>query len=252
MTISTATSTVKEFPKHIRELRKHIRVYSRLPHSNKILSGKVLEKVFADAVDGHASDDNSFVDVIKDTTGWQLKSTMQGTNHLVWGRVKLEDKYDRIVKACESYESRDELGADLLETCNEKARVSMEKHGIDDLRYMHIKFLKGNEVVVTEVALGDSDQIFDPEGFYWEWADPVNNSGALIGFHLETGEEWFRWYGQNENHFHLTNEAAWIEEMSLHTSVYEFQTISTGNRLPLDLFELVVASAAKELYRKVS
>lgn len=239
----------KDFPQHIERLRKHIRVYSRLPHSNKILSGKVLEKVAADAVNGHASDDNSFVDVIRGETGWQLKSTMQSTKHLVWGRVKLEDKYDRILEACESESLRDELGADLLAACNYKVAISMDKHGIEEMRYMHVKFLEGNVVSVTE-AIIDAPQIFNESGFFWEWQNAEGNSGALVGYSRDTGEEWFRWYGQNENHFHLTNEQAWLDSVSKTVSRYEFHINSTQKRLPLELFEVVVNSAASELFRK--
>ena len=251
MTTVTTVTSQKDFPQHIERLRKHIRIYSRLPHSNKILSGKVLEKVAADAVHGHASDDNSFIDVIKDTTGWQLKSTMQNTRHLVWGRVKLEDKYDRILRACESETTRDELGADLLRICNEKARSSMEKHGVDELRYMHVKFMEGNTVHVTEAVLS-GPKLFNTHDFLWEWQNHEENSGALVGYHAETGEEWFRWYGQNENHFHLTNEAAWLEDKAVRLNHYEFNIASSQKRLPLELFEVVVNSAAQELFRKAS
>ena len=241
----------KDFPQHIERLRKHIRVYSRLPHSNKILSGKVLEKVAADAVNGHASDDNSFIDVVKDNTGWQLKSTMQSTKHLVWGRVKVDDKYERILEACESEALRDELGSDLLRICNEKMRSSMEKHGVEELRYMHVKFMEGNTVHVTEAIL-QPNVLFNEMDFLWEWQNSEDNTGALVGYHADTGEEWFRWYGQNENHFHLTNERAWLEEMAIRTNHYEFHINSTQKRLPLELFEVVVNSAAKELFKKAS
>lgn len=243
-----------QLPNHMREFRKSVRKCSRwVPNSKLYLTGKALEPIFAAAIGGYATGDNSFLDVVKEDTGWQLKSTMQGTSTIVLRRAKIDDKFVKIVNSKTSATARQTLGDELLRLSNANIEDAMEKHDVDNVGYCHVKFLVDNQVEVTEAMFANTREPFNPESFYWEWYDEFYGQAAptglpsLLGIRRGTDKPWFSWNGQNENHFRLLAEKEWLADRCDVINRYGFTTIPSRDRMTLDLFEDSTELAHREL-----
>ena len=233
-----------QLPNHVRELRKSIRKCSRwIPNPHLYLTGKSLEPIFAASIGGHATGDNSFVDVVQGNTGWQLKSNMNRDNFLVLRRAKVDDKFIKIVSSKDSATARQDLGNELLKLNNENIEAGMEKHNVDRMGLCHINFLTDNQVEVTEAFFAETRAPFNPDSFYWEWSndfygqEPNKGLPSLLGIRRGTDKPWFSWSGQNENHFNILAKKEWLADRCDTINRYGFTTIPRRDYMTLDLFE---------------
>lgn len=240
-----------QLPNHMREFRKQLRAFSRVPHSDSILTGKLLEKVYASSIGGIATGDNSFIDVRKGDTGWQLKSTIQTTGDIVLRRATIQDQAEKIVASKTSETAREDLGVELLQDCNNNITNAMSKHDVERVGYCHAKFFEGNSVEVMEAVFANTRLIFNPDNFYFEWSDifygqePRTGMPSLLVIRTTTDQPWFSWCGQGQNHFRVLRERDWLTERCDSISRYGFSIHPSGTRLTLNSFETAVADAAE-------
>lgn len=232
-----------QLPNHMRNLRRSVRKCARVvPNPQLYLTGKALEPVVADAFSGYATGDNSFIDVVANGTGWQLKSTIQTTKHIVLRRAKVEDKLTRVLASKTSAAVRRGIGDELLNSSNELLQAAREKHGVDRLGFVHLKFFEDNEVEVTEALFAETRLPFNPDSFYWEWSDafygqmPRTGLPSLLGVRRGTDEPWFSWNGQNENHFTLLKEREWLADRCDTVNRYGFTTMPSSSYMSMDTF----------------
>lgn len=229
------------FPNYIEEFRDRICMYSALPHSELVLTGKMLERLMADSLGGVYTSDNSLIDIKAGQVGIQLKSTMQGTNHVIWRRASVPDKSDKIVTSRTSSAARNRLGSELLANLNQSKFSSLERHECNTFKVFHVKFYHGDVVEVVECDMGHI--LFPTTSFYWEWSTPTRGSAVLYARHRVTHEPWFCWNGNSGNHFAIINEKAWLEDRAISINRYAFLKTRREDRLTLERFEELLAGA---------
>lgn len=232
----------RQFPEFMHSFKDLVCSYSALPHSELVLTGKMLERLLADSLGGVYTADNSLIDIKATGTGFQAKSTMQHTKHIVWRRVKVENQHDRIVASKISAAARQELGNLLIQNLNSSFSEAMFKHGCTNFSIIHVKFYEGDTVEVILAPMQGT--LFVATDFTWEWSVPVQGNPVLYAINRHTNEKWFCWNGSSGNHFQILNEKAWLEDRARDIMRYAFLKTRREDRLTQNGFEELLDKAA--------
>ena len=147
--------------------------------------------------------------------GWQVKSTKEQTP-VTWKRAKIPNALELIEGSRESEGGLQTLGDTIIEFCNDNARSSLYKYGLQEIGYARVILSRNRQVTYFERLLCSDNRpdIFDPTDFTWQWSTPKRTIKkeqlpALHGTHRGTGDKWWAWHGLGENQLHFSGESAW-------------------------------------------
>lgn len=209
--------TIYSSADQLRQIEKILCGYLRLPIAADSIPGSFMEAVLAHVRAGKQLATYDFVDVIQkdERVGWSIKST-KATTPLTWKRAKIANKGSLIEESLESQKGLNDLGAAILEFCNDHAKHSLEYYDLEAIGYARLILFPDGAIRYFERPLctRQAPSIFDPSHFEWRWSDRraagrKEQLSALHGFHIETGERWWAWHGHGENQLHFTGERAW-------------------------------------------
>ena len=229
-------------PTQLLELSDLVRNFLRLPFGFRSVPGNLLEAL-VEVTRGSGTErlrTYDFVDVINrsEKIGWQIKS-LDADTPVTWIRGKLPGKQSLIEASFESEEARQALGDTILNYCNDHARASMEKYGLEQIGYIRL-INYGTRFCYFERALIDTENpiLFRPAEYNWLWSEPKvtkkkEQLPALHGTHLPTGVKHFAWHGQGENQLHFNGEKAWWPAADYPYS-REFPIPTEGERVSLE------------------
>ena len=147
----------------------------RLPFSQGVMPGRVLEEALANVRSGEVLHTYDFVDVVcrEEACGWQVKSTRDSTL-VTWKRAKLPNATDLVDESLKSHAACQELGNVIINFCNEHAQRSLADYGLQEIGYARLILHRGGRVTYFEKSLCSTSQpiVFDPKDFLWSWPTP--------------------------------------------------------------------------------
>ena len=148
-----------------------VRTCLRLPFFDQgaNVPGALLEAVIGEVRESEVLATYDFVDVIRREAkvGWQVKST-KDTTPVTWKRAKIPDR-DRMIHESEgSPTGLQALGDAILTFCNDHARESLERYGLDAIGFSRL-VRSENAIFYYERELCNQDdhRVFAPEDFEW-------------------------------------------------------------------------------------
>lgn len=207
--------------------------YIRLPASTDTIPGAFLESVLANVRLGKVLPTYDYIDVHlpQDRVGWSIKSTRANTP-VTWKRAKIANKEELIKESYRSEKGLQALGDEIINFCNDHARMSIDKYDLEEIGYARLIVSPNGEVRYFERRLcsSASPNIFNPEDYVWKWSEQKKTSkkeqlSALHGTHKGTGQKWWAWHGLGENQLHFSGEKSWWPEIgSSHTVAFRFPT----------------------------
>lgn len=217
--------------------------YARMPFSQGIVPGPVLESVLAHVRGGAVLNTYDFADVVhaEARCGWQVKSTKAATP-VTWKRAKIPNAPELIEESKKSNAGLQALGDAIIGFCNEHARASMRDYNLDAIGYARLIVQKGGEVRYFERVLCSQEHpnIFDPAQFTWSWSTRKSTAKkeqlpALHGFRKEidctiSARRWWAWHGLGENQLHFTGESVWWPS-SDYEYAFSFQMPSVDSKI---------------------
>ena len=236
-------SSVYSSPKQLSLIKKILTGYIRLPFSDSIVPGAIMEGVLARVRGGQVLKTYDFIDVVKseDRIGWQIKSTKEDTP-VTWKRAKIPNKQKLIAESQRNAVGREKLGSTIINLCNQHIQKSIKTYNLDQIGYCRLIIHDGGKVTYFERLLCTraKPQVFDPNDFIWEWSEPkdAKEKEQLPAFHgtnRETGKKWWAWHGLSENQLHFSGEENWWPKKNkLHALAFRFPT--TEEKLSLEDF----------------
>lgn len=212
----------------------------RLPFSQGVIPGRVLEEALANVRSAEVLYTYDFVDVVcrEEACGWQVKSTRDATP-VTWKRAKLPNVTELMDESLKSDAACQELGNSIIDFCNEHAQRSLADYGLQEIGYARLILHKQGKVTYFEKSLCSASKpfVFDPKDFLWSWPTPKapgkkEQLPALHGIHRQTNRRWWAWHGLGENQLHFSGESAWWPTSSHHS--FSFDMPSAGELLTID------------------
>lgn len=234
------------------KIRDILCCYTRLPFSGNSIPGSIMEGLLAHIRGGQRLNKYDFVDVIdlKNRVGWQVKSTKAATP-VTWKRAKIPNAQKLIRDSKGSARGLQALGDAIIEFCNQHARASLTRYGLDEIGYARLVLHDDGQLVYFEKLLCTSSkpQLFNPADFSWRWSVQKKTKkkeqlSALHGIHQKTGQKWWAWHGLGENQLHFSGEGTWWPAKD--------GPHSTAFKLPSDSEKLTVEAFLTLLDKPVS
>jgi hypothetical protein len=229
-------------PAQLLEISDLTRNFLRLPFGFRSVPGNLLEAL-VEMTRGTGTErlrTYDFVGVInrQERIGWQIKS-LDADTPVTWIRGKLPGKQALIEASFESAEARQALCDTILNYCNDHARASLEKYGLEQIGYIRL-INYGTRFRYFERTLISAQNpiLFSPAEYQWQWSEPKitpkkEQLPALHGTHIFTGVKHFAWHGQGENQLHFAGEKTWWPAASYPDSI-DFPAPTEDERVSLE------------------
>lgn len=236
--------TIYSAPDELRKTKSLLFSYLRLPFSEGIIPGAVMEAVAAHVRGGEVLATYDFVDVIDSTQrhGWQVKSTKYDTP-VTWKRAKIPNKQELIDASRKSDRGLQALGDAIVTFCNEHIAESLSKYDLDEIGYLRLVVHKDGTVTYFEKLLCTRERpvLFYPSAFTWKWSTPKKSTkkeqlSALHGIHRKTGNKWWAWHGLGENQLHFNGEKYWWPLQNDQSHSIRFRLPNQSEKLSLNDF----------------
>jgi hypothetical protein len=227
----------------LKDIKKILSGYIRLPFSGENIPGAIMEAVLAKVQDGEVLNTYDFVDVIskKSHRGWQVKSTKEDTP-VTWKRAKLPNQDDLIKDSRKGKKGAQALGDAIIDFCNNHAVHSFERYDLSEIGYCRLIIHDSGQITYFEklLCVRDKPAIFDKTDFLWSWSSPKNSMKkeqlpALHGIHKPSKDKWWAWHGLGENQLHFSGEKAWWPKQS-DSHAITFARPSENEKISLERF----------------
>lgn len=212
-------SKVFSTKKELKDIRSLLLGYLKLPFSNNLIPGNVMEKILGEATNSKVLNTYDFIDVVneKKKVGWQVKSTKENTT-LTWKRVKLPNSKKLIEDSFKSNDNIQILGDMIIDFCNKNTKESIDAYDLKEVGFSRVIVNNDNTITYYEKLLctKENPNIFKKEDYIWKWSEQKTNAkkeqlSSLQAFDKRTGKKVFSWYGQGENQLHFFGEKEWLD-----------------------------------------
>ena len=240
-------------------IAKILQNYLRLPFSQTNIPGAILEGILGHVRNAEVLRTYDFVDVIdrKQKLGWQVKSTIESTP-MTWKRAKIPTSIALITESRKSKDGLQALGDAIINFCNHHAAESFRIYDLDEIAFSRLIVHKDGRGTYYEKSLctRKMPNIFEPEDFTWTWSKQKvtktkEQLSALHGVHIPSGKKWFAWHGLGENQLHFSGEKYWWPSEDKRIKSITFKLPTEAERLSLEKFIDLLASADNPLQLKV-
>ena len=198
-------------------LKRYFRTFLRLPWIEDSIPGSIVENIVSLAYNANVLKTYDFIDLVKQKSkiGWQVKSTKENTP-VTWKRAKIPNKEELISKSIDNVDGLQYLGNSIIEFCNDHAQKSIDRYGLDEIRYSRCIVKKDREILYFErtLATKSSPKVFNEENFYWKWSKPKKTKTkeqlpALHGYRIKDDKKIWAWHGHSENQLHFDGDKEW-------------------------------------------